>query len=308
MGARIATQLRRPDVPADSRNDLSEFERNVRVVIAGRGYEVIRDWAPAPEGIARGRISTLAVDSGGRLHVLRRGVDPPVLVYSPAGDFVGAFGDGAVFDAHGIAIDAQDRVFVVDRDAHQVLCFSTGGALLFRLGERHRPRWGAPFNHPTDVAVAPDGEIYVSDGYGNGRVHVFAADGALRLSFGAVGHGAGEFMTPHALLVDRENRIVVVDRENNRVQRFDRDGRFLDALGGLCRPMDAFERDDGVLLVTDVVPSVGAFSSDGARVGRGRPSLNGAHGIAGDRAGAIYLAEIDPNSIACLRPLPGATA
>src|SRR6202042_2129750 len=121
------------------------------------------------------------------------------LVHSPDGGLLGSFGHGEVFDAHGIAIDARDRVFVVDRDAHEVICFSTRGA-------RHRPHWAKPFNHPTDVAVAPDGEIYVSDGYGNGRVHVFEPNGALRLSFGAIGHAAGEFMTPHALLIDRRNR------------------------------------------------------------------------------------------------------
>jgi peptidylglycine monooxygenase len=275
---------------------------HAHVEIAGRDYEVIRNWAPPPEGVAKGRVSTLAVDSEGRLYALRRGVDPPVLVYSPEGAFLQAFGDGEVFDAHGIAIDAADRVFVVDRDAHEVICFSTSGEVLFRLGERHRPHWAEPFNHPTDVAVAPDGEIYVSDGYGNGRVHAFTPGGALRVSFGSIGHGAGEFMTPHALLIDRNNRVVVVDRENNRIQRFDRDGAFLHEIRGLCRPMDVFERDDGLLLVTDLVPSVGAFTDDGARAGRGRPSLNGAHGITGDRHGTLYLAEID-NAITCLRPL-----
>jgi DNA-binding beta-propeller fold protein YncE len=279
-----------------------QFRDHVHVDIANRGYEVLRNWAPPPEGIPKGRVSTLAVDSEGRLYALRRGVNPPVLIYSPDGEFLSSFGDGEVFDAHGIAIDAADRIFVVDRDAHEVICFSTRGDILFRLGTRHRPHWAEPFNHPTDVAVAPDGEIYVSDGYGNGRVHAFTPDGALRLSFGAIGHGAGEFMTPHALLIDRLDRVVVVDRENNRIQRFDRDGRFLHEIRGLCRPMDVFERDDGILLATDLVPSVGAFTDDGARAGRGRPSLTGAHGITGDRQGTLYLAEID-NAITCLRPL-----
>jgi len=267
------------------------------VVIGGVLYAVERDWAPPPAGIAAGRISTVAVDSAGRLHVLRRGANPPVLVYSADGAFVHSYGDGLVFDAHGITIDDVNRSFVVDRDAHQVLCFSPEGDVLFTLGERHLPHWGAPFNHPTDVAVAPDGDILVADGYGNGRVHVFAADGSHRLSFGAVGRAHGEFMTPHSLIVDRLNRIVVADRENNRVQRFDRSGGWLDEIGGLCRPMDLFERGDGILLVTDMIPSVGAFDPGGGRVGRGRPSLNGAHGITGDRAGNLYLAEIDPNSI-----------
>jgi DNA-binding beta-propeller fold protein YncE len=277
--------------------------QRARVEIAGRAYDVIRDWAPVPAGVVRGRISTLAVDSAGRLYVLRRGVELPVLVYSPQGNFLFAFGEGLVFDSHGIAIDTLDRVFVVDRDAHEVICFSSEGEVLFTLGSRHRPRWSEPFNHPTDVAVAPDGEIYVSDGYGNGRVHVFEPDGALRASFGAVGRGPGEFMTPHALIVDKRNRLAVVDRENNRVQLFDRDGGLLGELTGLCRPMDLLERDDGVLLVTDIVPSVSGFASDGALVGRGRPSYNGAHGIAGDRDGTIYLAEIEPNTISRLQPI-----
>jgi len=99
----------------------SELRSNVRVEIAGRDYEVVRDWAPTPQGTAKGRISTLAVDSSGRLYVLRRGVDPPVLVHSSEGGLLGSFGHGEVFDAHGIAIDARDRVFVVDRDAHEVI-------------------------------------------------------------------------------------------------------------------------------------------------------------------------------------------
>lgn len=267
------------------------------VVIGGVRYQVVRDWAEPPASIPRGRISTLAVDSAGRLYVLRRGANPPVLVFHPDGRFAGSFGDGLIFDAHGIAIDAADRVFVVDRDAHQVFCFSAAGEVLFTLGERHRPAWNAPFNHPTDVAVAPDGTIFVADGYGNGNVHAFDAEGRHLSTFGAVGRERGEFMTPHALIVDRQGRVVVVDRENNRVQLFDQAGIYQGELDGLCRPMDVFERADGALLVTDVVPSVNAFAPNGERIGRGRPSLNGAHGITGDAAGNLYLAEIDPNSI-----------
>jgi DNA-binding beta-propeller fold protein YncE len=273
-----------------------------KVILGGRIHDVVRNWAPLPSGAEPARVSTLAVNGAGELHVLRRGGNPPVLVYSAAGKYLRSFGAGMIFDAHGIAIDREDRVFVVDRDAHQVFCFSKGGDVLFTLGERHRPRWNEPFNHPTDVAIAADGTLCVSDGYGNGRVHNFAADGAHRASFGAVGRGRGEFMTPHALIVDRQNRVVVADRENNRVQIFDRAGGWLGAIEGLCRPMDVFERDDGALLVTDVVPSVGAFAPDLSRIDRGRPSLNGAHGITGDAEGNLYLAEIDPNGITRLQP------
>jgi len=273
-----------------------------RVLIGGVIYAVERNWAPPPAGIATGRISTLAVDSHANLHVLRRGAEPPVLVYDAKGRFVRSFGDGLIFDAHGITIDAQDRVFVVDRDAHQVVCFSPSGEMLFTLGERHVPRWEAPFNHPTDVAVAPDGSIFVSDGYANARIHVFAPDLTLRLSFGRVGRGPGELMTSHALIVDRQGRIVVADREGDRLQLFSPSGAWLGERVGLSRPMDIFERADGALIVPDMVPSVSAFAPDGTLLGRGRPSLNGAHGIAGDASGTIYLAEIDPNSITRLTP------
>jgi len=273
-----------------------------RVLVGGSTYAVERDWAPLPAGMRPGRISTLAVDSHANLFVLRRGAEPPVLVHDAQGRFLRSFGEGLIFDAHGIAIDAHDRVFVVDRDAHQVVGFSATGEVLFTLGERHVPRWEAPFNHPTDLAVASDGTIVVSDGYANGRVHVFAPDRTHRLSFGKVGRGPGELMTSHALIIDRKERIVVADREGDRLQLFSMSGDWLGERGGLSRPMDIFERADGALIVPDMVPSVSAFAPDGTLLGRGRPSLNGAHGITGDAAGTLYLAEIEPNSITRLTP------
>jgi peptidylglycine monooxygenase len=270
--------------------------QNSRVVLAGIHYEVIRNWGVLPAGMVPARVSQVAVDSQSRLYVLRRG-PASVQVFSPNGEFLLSFGESDIFDGHGITIDAQDRVFIVDRDAHQVLAFSPTGNLLFSLGERHSPQWEAPFNHPTKVAVAPDGEIYVADGYGNARIHRFSPDGKYLASFGSVGHGPGHFMTPHAILIDQQNRLIVADRENNRVQLFDRAGKYLASLDGLCRPMDLVETADGILLVTDVVPSLNAFAPDGIRIGRCRPSLNGAHGIAGDAQGNFYLAEIDPSSV-----------
>jgi streptogramin lyase len=272
-----------------------------RVTMAGRSYAVERDFGKQPSDIASARVSQVAVDSQGNVHVLRRG-EPPVLVFEPDGGFVGSYGQGEIFDSHGVSIDAWDRVWTADRDAHQIVVFNLEGEVLLRIGERHAPHWMAPFNHPTRAAVAPDGEIYVADGYGNAQIHRFSSKGEWRASFGALGQGPGEFMTPHSLIVDRQNRLIVCDRENDRVQLFERDGRWLSEWRGLCRPMDLCERDDGIILVTDQVPSVNAFAPDGQRVGRGRPSLNGAHGIALGRAGEIYLAEINPSSVTKLSP------
>jgi peptidylglycine monooxygenase len=269
--------------------------------MAGRAYVVERDFGRRPSDIAPARISQVAVDSLGNVHVLRRG-EPPVLVFDSDGGFVRSYGQGEIFDSHGVSIDGSARVWIADRDAHQIVAFNLEGEVLLRIGERHVPRWMAPFNHPTRAAVAPDGEIYVADGYGNAQIHRFRPGGEWRASFGAVGQGPGEFMTPHSLIVDRQGRLVVCDRENDRVQLFDRDGRWLSEWRGLCRPMDLCERDDGIILITDQVPSVNAFAPNGERVGRGRPSLNGAHGIALGRVGEIYLAEINPSSVTKLIP------
>jgi sugar lactone lactonase YvrE len=140
------------------------------------------------------------------VYVFQR-AEPPVLAFAPSGALRGGLAEGRIADAHGIAITPDDRLLLVDRDAHQVLILTTDGEILATLGERHRPRPGAPFNHPTDAAVADDGESYVADGYGNSMVHRFSADGRHLQSFGGPGTGPGEFTTPHAVWVDRSNRV-----------------------------------------------------------------------------------------------------
>jgi streptogramin lyase len=272
------------------------------VTLAGRRYAVERNWGEEPAKLAKAMVSQVAVDSAGRVHTFRRG-DPPVLVFEPDGSFAYAYGEGRIADAHGIYIDRDDRVFLADRDAHEIIACTPVGHELLRLGNRNSPKWEQPFNHPTDIAVAADGEIYVSDGYGNARVHRFAPDGKYLAGWGEVGTGQGQFMTPHAVWVDVQNRILVADRENDRVQLFTRDGSFIEAWYGLCRPMDIFVDAAGVIYVTDQVPSLTAFASDGRRLGRCRPSLNGAHGIFGDANGNLFLAEINPNYVTRMRLL-----
>jgi len=271
------------------------------VSLGRRRYAVQRHFGRMPSDLLPARVSQVAVESSGRVHVLRRG-EPPVIVYEPDGTFVRSYGAGEIFDSHGISIDAWDRVWVADRDAHQIIVFDLSGQRLLRIGDRHQPKWEAPFNHPTRAAVAPDGAVFVADGYGNARIHEFSPEGDWRSSFGEIGAGPRQFMTPHSVIVDRERRLLVCDRENDRVQGFTRDGLWLADWKSLCRPMDLCEREDGVVLVTDQVPSVTAFAPDGARIDRARPSLNAAHGIALGRTGEIYLAEIEPSSVTKLIP------
>lgn len=271
------------------------------VVLGDRVYAVERDWVAVPDGVDAGLPSQVAVDLAGHVHFLQR-AKPSVVVFDQDGQFVRAYGE-AIADPHGIYCDPLGRIFITDRDAHQIVAFDAEGAELFRLGERNRPVWGGPFNHPCDVAVGADGRIYVADGYGNARVHRFGADLAHELSWGELGRAPGQFMTPHAIWVDDQERVLVADRENGRIQRFTVDGVLIDIFEGLQNPMEIFVDSAGLVYVTDQLPSMVLFSGEGDLLGRCRPSLNGAHGLFGDRAGNFYLTEMIPPSLTRMRLL-----
>ena len=276
---------------------------DLAVVLGDRRYRVERPWGQWPGSMARSQISQLAVDSKGVVYVFQRG-EPPVLAFTLSGALQGGLAEGRIADAHGIAITSDDRLLLVDRDAHQVLIFTGNGELLGTLGERHQPRLGAPFNHPTDAAVAADGEIYVADGYGNSMVHRFAANGRHLMSFGRPGSGPGEFTTPHAVWVDRSDRVLVADRENDRVQLFDRDGRYLEEWGDFYHPMDIYEDRAGRIYISDQIPRLSLLSPSGQLIGRCRPCYNTPHGVWGAPDGAIFIAEMNPNQVIKLTPAP----
>ena len=263
------------------------------VTLGGRYYAVECPWGRLPGDQVFGPVSQLAVDSHGRVYVFQRS-NPPLLVFDRDGTLVDSWGEGEFSDAHGIFITREDLVLLVDRDAHQILACELSGAVRFRLGQRHRPQFNAPFNHPTDIAQAPNGDYYVSDGYGNSQVHCFTADGTFRFSWGQPGDGPGEFTTPHAVWVDPAERVLVADRENNRVQLFDLEGRFLEAWPDFFHPMDIYADSDGNVFVTDQIPRLSMLSPDGALIGRCRPVRFGAHGVGGDADGNLYLAETAP--------------
>ena len=274
--------------------------------LGDRCYRIERGWAQLPERMNWGMVSQIAAASDGRLFVLQR-ADPPVLVFDPDGGFAGGLMKGQIVDGHAIHIDRRrdgvERLFVVDRDAHEIICSDLDGNLLFALGTRNIPAFEAPFNSPTDVAVAQDGEIYVSDGYGNTRVHRFSASGEHLDSWGAFGTEPGAFITPHAISIDPEHRVLVADRENNRVQVFDRQGGVLAIWKGMYKPMDVIIDDRGLVLVSDQVPRVHALRLDGSIAGRGRAAINGAHGLSVGPDGALYLAELAPETVTRLTPV-----
>ncbi|MFN4261801.1 MAG: peptidyl-alpha-hydroxyglycine alpha-amidating lyase family protein [Gemmataceae bacterium] len=214
-----------------------------------------------PEGIALGEAVGVAVDSQDQLYVLNRGGHQPVMVFDRAGNFIKMWGAGQFVRPHGIFIGPDDSVYLTDDRDHTVRKYSPDGELLMTLGTRgcgsdsgvvnadyrtiQRP--APPFNLPTNLAIAPKGLLYVSDGYGNCCIHKFAADGKLLLSWGEPGDGPGQFQIPHGIGVDSVGIVVVADRENSRLQWFTPDGEYIDEWTDVARPCDViFDEDDNI--------------------------------------------------------------
>jgi DNA-binding beta-propeller fold protein YncE len=205
-------------------------------------FEEVKDWAQLPPGMKFGECPGVAVDSQDRVYVLSRS-ENPVTVFDRDGHYLGAWGQGTFRRPHHVLIGPDDSVYIVDDKGHTVYKFTTDGKLLMKIDKSDHPadtgyqpgvrgsvvRAGPPFNLPTGLALASDGSFYVSDGYGNARVHKFTADGKLLFSWGEPGTGAGEFDTPHGVCVDKEGQVYVSDRLNHRIQVFDPNGQYITA-------------------------------------------------------------------------------
>lgn len=274
------------------------------VALGQQRYQIERPWGDLPSGA--GKVTDVVCDDRNHVFVLLRSdryVDearPAVIELAPDGRRVAAWGEEIV-DGHMLSIDSDSRIYVVDRDAHEIVIFDRAGRRTGGIGQRHRPN--APFNHPCDVAIAPSGEIYVADGYGASRVHRFHANGDPIATWGEPGNTPGCFTTPHGICALADGRVAVADRENNRLQVFAADGELLAIWNDFYHPMDIFQDAAGRLFVTDQIPRLSMLSRDGALLGRCRPVLNGAHGMWGDQAGNLYMAEINPGRLTRLTPV-----
>jgi len=223
-------------------------------------YQVAEGWEQLPAGWTQRDVAGVAVDSRDRVYVLTRD-EHPLRVFERDGTFVRSWGEGVFTPrTHGITIGPDDGVYCTDDGDHTVRKFTTDGQPLLTLGTSGVPcdngydrslattyerlgtitRGGGPFNRPTNLAIAPNGDLYVTDGYGNARVHHFSADGQLLHSWGEPGTGPGEFNLPHGIWVDGENHVLVADRENDRIQIFSPQGEFLTEWTDLQRPTQIF--------------------------------------------------------------------
>src|SRR2546421_11712054 len=237
-------------------------------------YEAVTGWEQLPAGYTHPDVAAVAVNSKGRVYLFCRS-EHPVMIYEPNGRFVGSWGEGMfTMRTHGITIGPDDSVYCTDDAGHSVRKFTPDGKLLLTLGDNAgKPsdsgydgsnlttiaHGAPPFNRPTNLAVAPNGDLYVSDGYGNARVHRFSPTGKLVASWGEPGTGPGEFMLPHGIAVDRNGDVFVCDRESDRIQVFDAEGRYEREITDVQRPTQIVLADD-LMYVSELVGRTGQRS------------------------------------------------
>jgi sugar lactone lactonase YvrE len=216
--------------------------------VVGQGkhtYERDTQWGRreggAPQlGVAQG----LFGDSKDRVYVFVRSPAAEMLVFNRKGRLIDSWGFGRFKHPHGVWINDQDELYLTDRDTHLVTKWKTDGTFVKSWGTANRPgEPGAPFNQPTKAVETEDGELYVSDGYGQHRMHRFAKDGRLIRSWGEKGTEPAQFALPHDVWVDSRDRVLACDRENGRVQVFDREGNYKSEWANLKSPMQIFEQD-----------------------------------------------------------------
>lgn len=196
--------------------------------------DISSTWFQLPAGMELG--GSVAVGTDGKGHILfsRRKVDPPVVIFDRSGKYVGGLGAGLLSEdsAHSVDVDREGFVWVTDRNAHVVYKFSMDGKLLLTLGKKGVEGDNTStdlFNRPSDVAVAANGDIFVTDGYGNSRVVKFSRDGKfLTIIGGTKGKEPGQFDVPHAIAINSKGQVVVTDRTNGRIQIFDQEGKFVE--------------------------------------------------------------------------------
>ncbi|MCC6468579.1 MAG: hypothetical protein IT563_09675, partial [Alphaproteobacteria bacterium] len=179
-------------------------------------YRVEENWAKLPDGWELNDVPSVAVDKKDNVYLFTRG-EHPVIVLDRDGNFLRSWGEGVFKHAHGIHIGADDCIYCTDDGDHTVRKCTLEGKVLMTIGTPGKPSpymSGIPFNRCTHTALSPQGDIYVSDGYGNGNVHKYAPNGKLLKTWGKPGTDAGEFNISHCICCDPQGWVYVADREN----------------------------------------------------------------------------------------------
>jgi DNA-binding beta-propeller fold protein YncE len=300
-------------------------------------FKVLEGWGKLPDGWRYVEAAGVAVDSKDQVYVYNRG-QHPLIVFDREGNFLRSWGEGIGGRPHGITIGPDDDVWLTDDGNHTIRKFTSEGKLLLTIGDPDKPsglQSGRPFNRPTHVAISSrTGDLFISDGYGNSRVHKYDPLGRHLLSWGEGGTDPGCFNIPHNIATDTEGLVYVADRENHRLQIFDEQGGYLAQINNLHRPWALFiDRREAAqvyvgeagtdLAVNQAVPNLGGrvsiLSLKGELFGRIGDRFRGEkpgqfiapHGIATDSNGDLYVAEVTftvkgrhedpPREIRCLQ-------
>ena len=293
-------------------------------------YELADDWPRLPNDFILGNPTGIGVSSGNDIVVFHRGSrvwqtpmpiekikEKTILILdNKTGKIKNAWGSDLFIMPHGLEVDSEDNIWVTDVALHQVFKFSYTGELLMVLGVPNEPgNDSLHFNLPTDVAVSPNGSFYVSDGYGNSRVVRFSKEGNYLFEWGKFGADKGAFNIPHGLDLDKDGNVYVADRENNRIQKFDSLGGFINlwqnkSIGQLYSVN--IDNDENYLLGIDYVvdENLVPVGSDifrfnlnlklNTRFGRSgfyKGQRKRYHDIQVDKNGNIYAADILDNSV-----------
>ena len=262
-------------------------------------FEVVEGWGFGSDGKPMGGVVPDAdVDSSDNVFIARR--EPPaILVYDRDGRYLRTFGEDVLSNPHNIWIDDDDRVFVADTDDHTIRIFGPDDTLLDTWGTPDQTgEPGQPFNRPTKAMGAPSGHVFVSDGYGQHRIHRYSADGEHQLSWGEEGTGPSQFALPHDLWIDPRERVLVSDRTNHRIQLFDLEGTYLEEWTDIQSPNN-FGIYEDIIYVAEAPARVSMFDLDGNLVGRWGEQGEGpgqfadpAHGMCVDSHGDVYVGEV----------------
>jgi len=294
-------------------------EQDVTVGSGEYTYRPVESWARWPDEWKLGDVAAVGVDAKDRVYAFHRG-DHPVVVFDRMGNYLRSWGEGVFQRAHGIHMGPDDAIYLTDDGDHTVRKCTLDGKVLLTIGIPGDPQpfmSGEPFRRCTHTALSPHGEIYVSDGYGNARVHKYTPEGKRVLSWGEPGSAPGQFNLPHNISCDADGWVYVADRENHRIQVFDSDGRFETQWHDLHRPSGMymppgkcpicyvgeigpyyeFNRD-----TPNLGPRVSILSNEGKLLARitaepaggttGPAQFISPHGLAVDSRGDLYVGEV----------------
>lgn len=282
-------------------------------------YDVDPSWPKVPKDVSsKGWVSGMAIDAEENIWFFKKGPDP-VQVYAPNGDFVRTWGKGSFVDPHHIRIDHEENIWVADFGQHIIQKYTPKGELLQTIGvagekgddEHH-------FYRPTDMAIAKNGDLFVTDGYGNRRIVHLTKEGRFIKSWGVYGSKPGQFILPHAITMDSKGTLYVADRNSGRIQVFSQEGKLLDQWANVIMPWGLSTTKDDEIWVCGSSPHwwkrhgkyqeykdqlFVRFSTDGrvrqlwtlpmGEPGKTKPGETvGAHCIVKDSKGNIYVGDI----------------